>query len=174
MAKRPPNHQTGITVGDDVIRSLYSNFDLAVQEPQPLLVLHRDTVRSFLHEKLSILVSESRLLAYFGIEASLISALATSTFSDLWVIKATLIQGTFSAFSIIIGLLLIRELWRWWHDARGMTPNTLTDELSQRGALILPKANNDGEVALASSTPLIQSEKTPENPSKQVSDGNLR
>ena len=172
MAKRPPAQQSGITVGDDVVRSLYRNCDLAVQETQPLLVLHRDTVRSFLYEKLSLLVSESRLLAYFGIEASLVSALATATFSDLWIIKASSIQGTFSAFSIIIGLLLLREIWRWWRDARGLTPTALTEELSQRGALILPKVGTDGGVAVTSSNTLIQQERPIMQPGEQGADGN--
>lgn len=171
MTKRAPVQQSGITVGDDVVRRLYSNCDLAVKETQPLLVLHRDTVRSFLHEKLSLLVSESRLLAYFGIEASLISALATATFSDLWVIKASLIQGTFSAFSIIIGLLLIRETWRWWREARGLTPTTLTDDLSLRGALISPKGSGEDPPPIAAPTTPNQQVKDSSKPSEPGTGG---
>lgn len=156
MARRPPSQESGLTVADDVVRRLYSNCDLAVQESQPLLVLHRDTVRSFLHEKLSILVSESRLLAYLGIEASLVSALATATFNDWWIFKGPLIQGTFAAFSIILGLLLLRELYRWWTEARSVTPASLTDDLSLRGALIHPKKSEDGEINIAPTPSLVQ------------------
>lgn len=140
MAK--PQKDPGLTVADDVVRQLYADCDLVVHDSQPVFLLQRDTIKSFLHEKAGVIAAEARFLAYLSIELSLIAALVTATFQDFWKIKAQTIEGTFVAFTFIIGILMIRDGTAWVRSRKKATPDALTEELGSRGARITPKARN--------------------------------
>jgi len=133
----------GVAVADDVVKRLYNDYDFVVEESQPVFVLQKDTIKAFLHEKAGVIAAEARCLAYLGIELSIFAALATATFQDFWVFKGPTVQGTFVAFSIIFGVLVAREGWRWFCGGRTATPEKLTDELGARGAKITPKKKNE-------------------------------
>lgn len=137
MAKQPRSQ--GLSVADDVVKQLYSGCDLTVQERQPVYLLHRDTIRAFLHEKFGHIAAESRCLAFLGIEISLVATLLTATFQDVGWLKGPVIQGTFIAFAIIVGILLAREAKRRVWGGEWVSPESLATELGARGAVITTK-----------------------------------
>ena len=132
------NNSQGIDIGFEYIKELYTNTDIETKEAQPIFVVHRDTVRSFFHEKIELLGVKYRLLAYAGIEASLLAALGTASFQGWRWIGGDLIQGLFVAFAIIIGLLVLKDGYAWWCETRGISVNDLADELGERGSVIRP------------------------------------
>jgi hypothetical protein len=146
MANNPPTRRaarqqtqsSGPRIASDVVGHIYSDADVVVQESQVLFVLHKDTIKTFLHEKLSVVAAESRFLAYIGIELTLVGALISSDFKDTLFMSAALIKGLFLAFSFIVGAAGIINFVRFRKNARCCTPDKLTEELGKRGSIIVP------------------------------------
>lgn len=127
---------SGSNIWMDVLKSIYSYTGVETKEAQPIFILPRDTVRSFLHEKIDLIGIQSRVLGLAGVEVTLIAALTTASFQDFFGIKGNLIQGTFVAFSVIFGLLLTRDIARWWHCRDALQVDSLANDLGSRGSII--------------------------------------
>jgi len=118
--------------------NLYSDAKLVTTAPQPITVLFRDTVKTFLHEKLLLLSSSERLLAYLGIEVTILATLLTAEFKDIGPFKGSLITGAFFAFFIIFLFLLIKASFFWWNHRKEIAVDALAEDLMQRGTIIKP------------------------------------
>lgn len=129
-----------IDIGAEVAKGMYSDVKFEHKEVQPIYVLHRDTVRTFLHEKLSLFEQQGKLLGLLGIEVSLVASLVTATFNDWKGIKGSLIEASFFVFSLICGYYSIRELIRWFNYRDSLTVDSLSNELGERGSVIQPSA----------------------------------
>ncbi|HEU0188414.1 MAG TPA: hypothetical protein VFQ97_00285, partial [Gallionella sp.] len=82
------NEKNGIDIGAQFASGIYSNAKLVTNEVQPYFILHKDTIKTFLHEKIELLASQGKLLGLIGIEVSLIASLVTATFNDWHGIKS--------------------------------------------------------------------------------------
>lgn len=131
----------GIDIGMEYLKNLYSGTDLETKEAQPIYILYRDTIRTFLHEKIEEFGLSARFLGFLGIEISIITTLFTATFNDFLKIKANIIQGTFVAFAIIFALLIFKDIKCWWCNKENLTVDELAKELGQRGTIIKPPGN---------------------------------
>ena len=138
------NEKPTIDIGAEVAKGIYSNVKFEHREVQPIYVLHRDTIRTFLHEKLGLFEQQGKLLGLFGIEVSLIASLVTATFNDWKGIKGNVIEASFLVFSLICGYYTVRESIRWLRYRDTLSVDTLSNELGGRGSVIQPneqKAN---------------------------------
>lgn len=127
-----------IDIGAEVAKGMYADAKFEHQEIQPIYILHRDTIRTFLHEKLSLFEQQGKLLGLAGIEVSLVASLVTATFNDWKGIKGGLIEASFLVFSLICGFYLIRELIRWLKYRDSLSVDNLSNELGRRGSVIQP------------------------------------
>lgn len=123
-------------IGAEFAQSLYADAKLVTNEVQPYYLLHKDTIRNFLHEKIEILNNRGQVIAYGGIEVSIVATIFTATFNDWHGIKGSIIEGSFFLSSFIFGLLTIIAGFRWISTLKGSSVNALTDELGQRGVII--------------------------------------
>lgn len=130
-------------IGLDYLTNIYQNTTIETKDPQPIYILHRDTIRTFLHEKVNLLGIEARTLGLLGVEVSLIAALATATFHDFWFLKANVICAAFFLAFLGIGGLLARSSVAWWRTREDRSVDALTDQLGYRGSEIKPKSPTD-------------------------------
>ena len=127
-------------IGTEYIKELYANSTLETEYPQPIFIVYRDTVKTFLHEKKEIVSIQSRFWGFVGIELSVVIALITcNTFTDIWFIKGTVIQGTFVAFSVIFGCFILIQLKKWLFNIKKLNIDKLSDDLGKRGTILMPK-----------------------------------
>ena len=138
------NEKPTINIGETITKSIYSNVKFEHLEVQPIYVLHRDTIQTFLHEKLGLFEQQGKLLGLLGIEVSLIASLVTATFNDWKGIKGNVIEASFLVFSLICGYSIVRESIRWLKYRVTLNVDKLSTELGGRGSVIQPneqKAN---------------------------------
>ena len=138
MAK---TEKPGIDIGMEYLKNLYTNTNIETKEAQPIYILYRDTIRTFLHETIQILGLQGRLLGLVGIEITIVASLVTATFTDWNGIKGSLIQGTFFAFAIIFGIWTIKDFILWLMTTKKFSVDSLVDKLAARGSVI--KANSE-------------------------------
>jgi hypothetical protein len=127
-----------IDIGAEVAKGIYSNAKLEHREVQPIYLLHRDTIRTFLHEKVGLFEQKGKLLGLLGIEVSLIASLVTATFNDWKGIKGNVIEASFLVFSLLCGFYTVRESIRWLKYRNTLSVDALSHELGGRGSVIQP------------------------------------
>lgn len=132
------SEKPSIDVGVEVAQGIYANAKFETREVQPIYLLHRDTVRTFLHEKISVFSQQGRLLGLAGVEVSLVAALFTATFNDWHGIHGSLIEACFFVCSVIFGIWCIVELVRWLKVRSSLNVDALTNDLGKRGSVIQP------------------------------------
>jgi len=132
------NEKPNIDIGVEVAKGIYSDVRFEHREVQPIYVLHRDTVRTFLHEKLGLFGQQGHFLGLFGIEVSLIASLVTATFNDWKGIKGSVIEASFLVSSVICGCYTAREFFRWIKYRETLKVDLLSNELGGRGSVIQP------------------------------------
>jgi hypothetical protein len=138
------NEKSTIDIAVEISKAIYSNVKFEHRGVQPIYVLHRDTVQTFLHEKLGLFEQQGKLLGLWGIEVSLIASLVTATFNDWLGIKGAVIEASFWVVSIICGYHIVRESIRWRKYRDTLSVDALSNELGGRGSVIQPneqKAN---------------------------------
>jgi hypothetical protein len=140
MAK---NDKPGIDIGMEYLRNIYTNTNIETKEAQPIYILYRDTIRTFLHETIQTMGLQGRLLGLLGIELTIIASLVTATFTDWQGIKGSLIQGTFLALAIILGMWIVKDVVFWLITRKKCNVNDLVDELASRGSVIKANAEKD-------------------------------
>jgi hypothetical protein len=140
MAK---NDKPGIDIGMEYLRNIYTNTNIETKEAQPIYILYRDTIRTFLHETIQTMGLQGRLLGLIGIELTIVASLVTATFTDWQGIKGSLIQGTFLALAIILGILIVKDIVLWLITRKKCNVNDLVDELATRGSVIKANAEKD-------------------------------
>lgn len=133
-----------IDIGAEVAKGMYSDVTFERHEVQPIYVLHRDTIRTFLHEKLSLFEQKGKLLGLLGIEVSLVAAQVTATFNDWLGIKGTFIASTFFVLTLVCGFFTLKEAAAWWNQRGSLGVDQLSDELGNRGSVIRPNAHSEG------------------------------
>ena len=126
----PPN------IGIAFVKELYTDCKLETNEPQSIYLLYRDTIKTFLHEKVSLLALDAKIFGLIGIEISILVSLLTAKFEDFWIIKGNLIFGTFFAFLIILGVFIAIDAKNWWKARKALSVDALTDDLGARGSII--------------------------------------
>jgi hypothetical protein len=119
-------------------QGLYANAKFELGEVQPIHVLHRDTIRTFLHEKLSAFGKQGRLLGIFGIEISVVATLVTATFNEWHGISGAYIGATFFVCSVIFGVWCAVDFVVWCAGKTALDVDSLTDDLGARGVTIQP------------------------------------
>ena len=129
-----------IDIGMEFIKDLYTGTNLETKDAQPFYILQRDTIRTFLHEKIGEFGISARLLGYLGVEVSIVIALATATFDDFYIFKAHHVQGTFCSFAFIFGFLILKDFKFWYSNKDNMTVDKLAENLGQRGTILKPSS----------------------------------
>jgi hypothetical protein len=137
-------NKQGIDIGMEYLKGIYTNADMETKEVQPIYILQRDTIRTFLHESLEKFGLSSRLLGYFGIEITLFISLFTASFNDWLGLKGNDIKGTFVAFTIIIGIIIIKNCFIWYKNFNKLSVDELAKELGSRGTIIKSGKKEDG------------------------------
>lgn len=132
-------------IGTEVINNLYTSPRLMVADAQPHFILHRDTLRAFLFEKLGIFGLRERILGWIGVEVSVVATLTTTTFHDWHGISANVIQAVFLVVGAIIGVLFMVDCLRVVRNWSSLSVDALTDDLGGRGAILKP--DNGEEVS---------------------------
>ena len=128
----------GIDIGMEYFKGIYTNTDIETKEAPPIFMLQRDTVKTFLHEKIGLFGLSSRFLGYIGIEITLIVSLITATFNDWLGLKGNVIEGTFVAFALIIGVIILRDGICCIKTRGKLSVDDLTQDLGSRGSIIKP------------------------------------
>ena len=123
-------------IGLEFIKNLYTDTTLETKEPQPFYILQRDTIRTFLHEKIDLLRIQAKFIGLIGIELTLIISLLTTTFKDIWKINANIIQGLFIAFALIIVVYLAKSFTKWLGVYKTLNVDWLSKDLGERGTII--------------------------------------
>jgi hypothetical protein len=134
----PDDNNKSIDIGMEYLKGIYTNTDIETKEAQPIFILQRDTVRTFLHEKIEDLGLSARVLGYIGIEITLLAALVTTTFNDWLGLKGNVIEGVFIAFFVIIGILVVKDGVVLFKNKDKLTVDELTQDLGIRGSIIRP------------------------------------
>ena len=132
------NDRPNVDIGAAVTKGIYANVTFEHKEVQPIYVLHRDTVRTFLHEKLAKFEQKGKLLGLIGIELSLLASLVTATFNDWKGLKGSVIEGAFIVFSVVGAYYCFIEAIRWYRDKSNLSVDALASELGSRGSVIQP------------------------------------
>lgn len=130
------NHS--IDIGMEYLKGIYTNTDIETKEAQPIYILQRDTVRTFLHEKIEALGLSTKVLGYVGIEITLIASLVTASFNDWMGLKGSVIEGAFVTFSIIVAALIIKDGTCWLKNRNKLSVDVLAEDLGGRGSIIKP------------------------------------
>lgn len=123
-------------IGLEFVKELYLDCKLEPNEPQPIFLIYKDTIKTFLHEKIGHLALNAKILGLIGIEISILAALFTATFNDVWQIKGEMIQALFIVLFFVLGFFLARDFKRWWQNRNSLTVDALTDELGRRASII--------------------------------------
>ena len=132
------SEKPSIDIGAEITKGISYNATFVHRDVQPIYVLHRDTIRTFLHEKLDLFDQQGKLLGLLGIEVSLIASLVTATFNDWKGIKGNVIEASFLVFSLICGCYTVREAIRWLKYRDTLSVDALSNELGGRGSVIQP------------------------------------
>lgn len=127
-----------LDIGREFMRGIYTNTDIETKEAQPIYILQRDTVKTFLHEKIEAFGVADRVLGYVGIEITLIASLVTASFNDWWGLKGNIIEGTFIAFAIIVAVLIIKDGICCLKNRGNFSVDVLAEDLGGRGSIIKP------------------------------------
>ncbi len=130
----PPPDQPDI--GIEFVKKLYTDCKLETNAPQPIYLLYKDTIKTFLHEKIALLALDAKIIGLIGIEVSILAALFTAKFEKVWIIEGPVIHGTFLAFFFVLAYFLARDVKRWLQNWRKLSVDSLTDELGGRGSMI--------------------------------------
>lgn len=130
--KSPPD------IGLEVTRGIYANVTFEHHEVQPIYILHRDTIRTFLHEKLGLFEERGKLLGLLGIEVSLVASLVTATFNDWRGISGSLIEASFFVATLVCGYYTLRSVHKWLRYRKAIGVDSLAEELGARGSVIKP------------------------------------
>lgn len=128
----------GIDIGMEYLKGIYTNTDIETKEAQPIYILQRDTVRTFLHEKIEAFGLAARVLGYVGIEITLVASLVTASFNDWMGIKGHVIEGTFVAFAFVIAILILKDGACWIKNRVSLSVDALAEDLGGRGSVIKP------------------------------------
>lgn len=136
------NDKTSFDIGSEVTRGIYSNVTFEHHEVQPIYILHRDSIRTFLHEKLGLFEERGKLLGLVGIEVSLIASLVTATFNDWYGLRGSFIEASFFIASLVCGVYTVRSLLKWFKYRESIGVDSLADELGGRGSVIKPSEQN--------------------------------
>ena len=132
-SKQPP-----LDIAAGVATSLYAKAAFEHNTVQPIYVLHRDTIRTFLHEKIGAMQRSGQLLGLIGIDVSLVAALATTTFRDSFGVPGELIQATFIVCVAICSGYILRWLCLTGWEGGTLGVDQLVDDLGTRGSVIRP------------------------------------
>jgi hypothetical protein len=135
-----------IDIGREYLNNLYTKTNIETKEAQPIYILHRDTIKSFVHEKLHLFGIEGKLFGLIGVEVTIITSLLTATFNDWNGIKGNLIQGTFVAFAIIFAVWTLKVFFVWFAQHKNCTVDALIEELGGRGSVIKSNPEKTREV----------------------------
>lgn len=133
----PPDAKPNI--GMDYLTDIYRETTVETKDPQPIYILHRDTIRTFLHEKIAMLGVEGKLLGLLGVEATVLATLATATFHEMWHVPGDVVCAAFLLVALWAGVYIALNTVRWWKTKVYSSVDALTDELGARGSLIKPK-----------------------------------
>jgi hypothetical protein len=130
-------------IDTNFIGNLYTDVELITEDPQPIYILYRDTIKSFIQEKIDILGIQAKAFGLLGIEVTIITTLLTAKFEDFGLIKANIFQGTFIAFSIILGFYIIVSIKDWWKNRKLISIDYMINELGRRGSMLDPKKKSE-------------------------------
>lgn len=139
MSAAAAKHKNNPNIGASLLTDLYEEATVETKDPQPIYVLQRDTIRSFLHEKLGLFGLRERVLAWAGIELTLVASLVTADFRGFMGLSGPVVQGGFYVFAVIVGILLASDGWKCLSIRKACTVDALTSDLGLRGSEIRPK-----------------------------------
>jgi hypothetical protein len=119
-------------IASNITSQLNKNLTFETNLIQPQYLLHRDTIKSFFYEKKDRLESSGKALAYFSIFLSTLISLLSSTFNDVWIIKANFLETIFLVTTIVSFGLFCRYIFSYNKYKKELEVDALTDELSKR------------------------------------------
>lgn len=125
-------------IGLDYLTDIYTDSEIETENPQPLYILYKDTIKTFLYEKLDDLKKGGLVWGYIGAEITIIATLLTTEPSGVWIISGKTIKGVFLALALLLGFLiwLSRNHISW--PKSEATMEDLVCELGRRGTIIKP------------------------------------
>ncbi|UNU87929.1 hypothetical protein [Aeromonas dhakensis] len=134
------SNKAGIDIGMEYMKGIYNNTNVETKEAQPIYILQRDSVRTFLHEKIELIGLSAKVMGYVGVFITLIATLATAEFTDVLGLKGPVVNGAFVTFTIIIAVVTLREGCAWYKSKSKLDVDSLTEDLGNRGSIIRPTA----------------------------------
>ncbi len=115
-----------------ITNQMYANTKFEHNETQPIYLLHRDTIRSFFHEKINLFGLAGKLSTSFGLFLSCGTTLLTSTFHETKWVKADLIENIFTILTFGALIFSIYQSIKYLTTRNELTVNALTEDLSKR------------------------------------------
>lgn len=137
--------QKQVNIAYDYVTNLYRNTTVVTDDPQPLFVLPRDTIRTFLHEKMSLFGIQSKLAGLVGVAVAIGVALATTEkWRGLWLIDGSVVQAAFILCFLGVALVTLITANRWRRERQNLNVDSLTDDLGSRGGrTVLTKEDSE-------------------------------
>jgi len=131
-----PETQDGVNIGLEYVKGLNKEASIETEDPQPIYILPRDTIKAFLHETAALLTVPGRLLGLLGVEVTLVASLLTATFRDFFWIKGDTLKGFFIAAAVLVAALVAADLVRIVKNWGAYSVDALTKNLGSRGSRI--------------------------------------
>ena len=129
--------------GVTFLNSLFNNAKLVTKQPQPIYILHRDTIKTFMHEHRRLLSLTDRLLSLIGVEISIVLTLLTASFFVVFGIPSDTVKGIFISFAIGIGAWLLITLFQYLKERKNLSIDKIVDDLGKQGTVIQPNAETN-------------------------------
>lgn len=122
------------SLGTDVIKSIYTNSENTEKNPQPLYIVHKDTMKSFLYENKNALSIVDRLLTVGVTFITIIITYFTSNFKDTKVfgLDGSQVKGVFLCLSIGFGVYLIYLIYTLFNTWNRRNVDGLCEILEKR------------------------------------------
>jgi hypothetical protein len=133
-------------IGLEYVNTLYNEAELVTEEPQPIYILHKDTIKTFLHEKREVLSIFDRMLAIIGVLLTVIVTLFSATFNDFLGLPGNVMQGIFIVSTIFLSIWLLITIIKIIKNIKSISIDNLCKDLGKRGTIIKPTKNRKNDL----------------------------
>ena len=118
------------SLGTDVIKSIYTNSENTEKNPQPLYIVHKDTMKSFLYENKNALSIVDRLLTVGVTFITIIITYFKDT--NVFGLDGSQVKGVFLCLSIGFGVYLIYLIYTLFNTWNRRNVDGLCEILEKR------------------------------------------
>lgn len=131
------------SIGTDLLKSLYTNPEITQKNPQPYYIVHKDTMKTFLHENKGSLSIVDRFLTILVSFITILLTYFTSNFKETEVfgLDGSQIKGCFLCLLIVFGVYLVYLIYELIRTRHMRDVDSLCSMLEKR-VTVLTQTDN--------------------------------